>query len=353
MRFISAKATKSRLMGSLGLFIKWEINFEILSQYIILDFEGGGVSDYVSIINPSEMDHKKEIERLFGGFGSEIIDLDTNYAMSLLNYSYEETEDIEIELKNFMENTKDLKFNKVSKSELNKLLSKEIENDYEFINYILMRIISKDKEGIFYLTNKEEISETELTKINGTLLKNVINKKENSIYECEFIYEDMDGYFLSKGILEINNLELMSIKFDETYSIYDFEAFDEIKKEEYLSIYKLKNREVFEELFFKDNLHMQKCEMCEGNLYTNFKKDNDHVKENEYIINNDIKNIFYVQNNYVFVGNYDQINIKLTEQELLKKYGDYLDILEHLYFDENILFDYCESCSTDFDDFLD
>lgn len=50
MNFNFAKATNSRLMGSLGLMINWiDDENNHFCQYFLLDAEGLGLADYVSL----------------------------------------------------------------------------------------------------------------------------------------------------------------------------------------------------------------------------------------------------------------------------------------------------------------
>ena len=49
MTFDYAKITRSRLMGSMGLIIRYEENKKYIYQYFLLDGEGLGIADYVSL----------------------------------------------------------------------------------------------------------------------------------------------------------------------------------------------------------------------------------------------------------------------------------------------------------------
>ncbi|MGL5642380.1 MAG: hypothetical protein ACRDDM_08925, partial [Paraclostridium sp.] len=86
MNFIFAKVTNSRLMGSMGLIIGWEDDEDILYQYFLIDAEGLGIADYVSLRNASYEDLNKEQERLMGGLGSDRIQITKEEALSLVNY---------------------------------------------------------------------------------------------------------------------------------------------------------------------------------------------------------------------------------------------------------------------------
>ena len=64
MKFNFAKVTNSRLMGSMGLLINWERDKENIYQYFLLDSEGLGLDDYVSLKNPTKDEAYREEERL-------------------------------------------------------------------------------------------------------------------------------------------------------------------------------------------------------------------------------------------------------------------------------------------------
>ena len=135
--------------------------------------------------------------------------------------------------------------------------------------------------------------------------------------------------------------------------IFDFEVFDEISKPEFVSIYSINRVDEFLDIFYKDNPFVLKSDMENGTFFTRFNFNNDHVKENVYVINNDIKAIYYQMENEFFVGTYSDKDIKYINKILQCNYKEYLDIKEELYFEENVLYDFVESESNDFYDFLD
>lgn len=60
MKFSFAKVTNSRLMGTMGLLISWEDKQDKIVQYFLLDAEGLGLADYVSL---KILQKKKHIEK--------------------------------------------------------------------------------------------------------------------------------------------------------------------------------------------------------------------------------------------------------------------------------------------------
>ena len=63
--------------------------------------------------------------------------------------------------------------------------------------------------------------------------------------------------------------------------------------------------------------------------------------------------IYYQMGNEFFVGTYSDKDRKYINKILQCNYKEYLDIKEGLYFEENVLYDFVESESNDFYDFLD
>ena len=150
-----------------------------------------------------------------------------------------------------------------------------------------------------------------------------------------------------------DNFKIKSLLVTDKEPIYDFEVFDEISKSEFIDVYKLENKDEFLNRFYEDNPFMLKSEMEEGVFFTRFNFNNNHVKEDVYVINNDIKSIYYQLGEELFVGTYSEKDRKYINKFLLTKYKDFLTVSESYFFEENVLYDFVESGSDDFEDFLD
>ena len=92
--------------------------------------------------------------------------------------------------------------------------------------------------------------------------------------------------------------------------------------------------------------------MDEGILFTRFNFNNNHVKEKVYVINNDIKAVYYQMGNEFFVGTYNQRDRMYINKILQNNYKEFLDMKDEYYFEENALYDFVDSGSNDFEDFL-
>lgn len=359
MKFETAKITNSRLMGSMGLLIKWRDANDIIYQYYLLDAEGLGISDYTSLKNPSIEQAYKEEERLMGALGADRIVLDEKEALFLVhNYGnknayYEKPLPGDTkEYINIIQGYKPV----ISAKDIYPKIYKKITDEIEFINYITMRFIALDKESLMYYSQNKEISNMHITNINATLLKNRVTLKGKGKYISDAIYEDSDGYYTCKIAFNISKEEedfkLNSILIGEKECVYDFEVFNEISKQEYVSIYKLNNSDAFIEKLHEDNPFMLRSDMEDGTFFTRFNFDNKHVARDVYVINNDIKSIYYQIGEQFFVGTYCDRDRRYINKLLQCKYSKYLELKEELYFDENVLYDFVESGSDDFEYFI-
>ena len=360
MIFDYAKITKSRLMGSIGLIIKYDDNNNNIYQYFLLEGEGLGIADYVSLKNPTLIEVYKEEERLMGGLGENRILVKEEVALFLINHFGNKNLDYSKGLpgnyKDYIDIITDYKSN-LTINEVYPIISKKIDNEVEFINYMTMRFIARDRESLKYFSDSEEISNNHITKINGTLLKNKVTKRNEGVYISESLYEDEDGYYTCKIAFNIykekDNFKIRSLLVTSIEPIYDFEVFDEISKSEFIDIYKIKNKDEFLMEFYNDNPFMLRSEMDEGVFFTRFNFNNNHVKHDIYVINNDIKSIYYQIGDEFFVGTYSQRDRKYINKLLETKYNKYLNVCQSYFFEENVLYDFVESGSDDFQDFLD
>ncbi|WP_419726113.1 hypothetical protein [Terrisporobacter petrolearius] len=360
MTFDYAKVTKSRLMGSMGLTIKYENKDNNIYQYFLLDGEGLGIADYVSLKNPTSKEACNEEERLMGGLGDSRILVKEEVALFLINHfgnkNLEYGKELPGDTEEYIDIITKYKSN-LTLEEVYPIISKKVDNEVEFINYMTMRFIARDRESLKYFSGSEEISNNHITKINGALLKNKVTKRNEEVYISEALYEDEDGYYTCKIAFNIckekDNFRIKSLLVTDTEPIYDFEVFDEISKSEFIDIYKVKNKDEFLMEFYNDNPFMLKSEMEEGVFFTRFNFNNNHVKKDIYVINNDIKSIYYQLGDKFFVGTYSERDRKYINKLLMTKYKEYLKVDESYFFEENVLYDFVESGSDDFEDFLD
>ena len=359
MQFNFAKVTNSRLMGSMGLLICYSEGEDNIYQYFLLDAEGLGIADYVSLKNPTKEEAYMEQQRLMGGLGSDVLSISKEQAMFLIKYFGSKTIAWEKNLPGNVEEYIDI-INRYETNlkieDLYPIICKNIKDEIEFVNYMTMRFIGWDREALKYFSGSDEISNMHITNINGTLLKNTVTSKGNNKFISEALYEDEDGYYVCRIAFNIvkedDRFKISSMLVSEREGIFDFEVFDEISKEEFVTVYSIIGQSKFIDKFHKENPFLLKTEMDEGTLFTRFNFNNDHVKENVYVINNDIRAVYYIIGTELFVATYNDRDRMYINKMLQNNYKEYVSIKDEYYFEENALYDFAESGSNDFEDFL-
>ena len=331
MNFEYAKITRSRLMGSMGLITKYSDENNEVFEYYLLDCEGLGFCDYVRLENPTKQEVYMEEERLMGGLGENRIFISEDRALFLIQYfgrknlEYEKPlPDGEEYYMNIIENYE----TEVTMEEMFPILCRKVTSEVEFINFMTMRFIAWDREALRYFCENEETAYMHITNINGTLLKNTVYEKGNGRYISKPIYEDSDGYYVCKIAFNIekenDEYKVKSIFVTDKQPLYDFQVFDEISKNEFVDIYNLKEYDEFVDKFYIDNPFMMKSHLDEGTFFTRFNFNNNHVKQNVYVINNDLKAVYYVMEDKLYVGTYSKRDRDYINKLLIANYKDYI-----------------------------
>ena len=361
LKFNFAKITQSRLMGSMGMIIdSTDENGDNIKQYFLLDSEGLGLCDYVKLINPSEKKAYMEEERLMGGLGSDRIEISEEEAKFLIQHfgsrNIRYGKELAGEVEDYIDIINDFKSD-LNIYDLYPKICKEVKEEVEFVNYMVMRLVAWDREALTYYSESGEIGSMHITNINGALLKTDVTSRGNGKYVVETIYEDNDGYYFCKVALSIEKNEkgfkLNSMVVSESEPMYDFEVFDEISKEEFVDIYTVEDGDEFVEKFYEDNPFVLRSDMDEDAVFfTRFNFNNDHVKRMSYVINNDIKAIYYYLDGMFFVGTYSERDRDYINGLLKVNYKG-LEYQDSMFFEQNALYDFVESGNDDFYDFLD
>jgi hypothetical protein len=360
MKFRYAKITNSRLMGSMGLIISWDKDEHIYNQYFLLDAEGLGIADYISLENVDEHKFYMEQERLMGGLGSDRIYISKEDALFLVNQFGNKTimynKELPGEVAEYAYIIEEYK-SYITFEDIFPKICKLIENDIEFINYMTMRFIARDREALRYFCVNEDIANMHITNINGVLLKNKVISKENNKYICETIYEDNDGYYKCKLAFNIDIIDSeykirSLIVVDKQYVDHVY-VLDEMIKNEYIVVYNINDQNDFLENFYSDNPFTLKSNLENGVLFTRFNFNNNHVKKDTYLISDDIKSLYYIINNKLLVACYNERNKIYTDKILNAKYKDYIKNENEYLFKGSVLYEFVESEENDFYNFID
>jgi hypothetical protein len=354
MKFEFAKITKSRLMGSLGLHIKWQDEKETLNQFFLLDAEEDGIADYVGLRNASLKDIFIEENRLMGGLGSSIIRITKKEALNLL-YEYARI-NIKSSLSfpgDFLEYEYLLKRDTTVDEE--KLFFKTcvaISEPIEFINYMTMRLVAKDSKALRFFSSEKKPLYPEVSSKGAVLLKNTVSKMNENRYYSNAIIEDATGYYKLKlgfTIIDENPFKLRSILAGEKQLVDSESVRKEISRPEYIAHYKIQDEELVYNLK-KAYPTLYKVPFDKGDMYTKFKPHNDHVKEEEYNISDDLEAVFFTTESELVFAALDSKTYKVGFK-VLETIGG-LSLVNEFVFPYPVIYDYAESKESRFSEFL-
>lgn len=362
MEFLSAIATNSRLMGSVGLRVAWELSDGRLDQFFLLDAEGLGIADYVGIKNGDPRRLHSETERLMGGLGAERIKLTFAEAVTLIKDYAARNESYG---KPLPDNSGDFEFilnmkpAEVDAQEIFFKLCKEIETPVEFINYMVMRFVARDSEAIRYFSDNKDICEMYITKANASLLKNSVKKagRRGLGYVSRLIYEDKGEYSrctlgMSMKLVE-DRYMIAAITIGTVTRLDEAEAFDEIRREEYIGIYHVDSPDEFRDNFLYEMSHCLKSPFESGIMLTEFRLDNSHVKSPEYLISNDIASIYFITNSgQLVVANYYPQERIDADSRLLNCYREYIMLGDEFIFPASVIYEFALGGCDSFYSFL-
>lgn len=393
MNFKRAFCTNTRLMGAMMMAVEWESDISGLEAHVfLLDSEGLGIYDFFVKKDASDRELSDFYINKSSCFGGENIELEEVEALSLFAHFYDKNIRNEKEIpENLTEEMYDFYIEKLKKcsnsnnsddnndgSDSNDIscfdfakvkslsvmfnkLCKKIDSEYEFVNYMVMRFIARDREALLSFSGSDLLSNQHITEINGTFLYNHVNRKSDDRYICSTVYEDIDGYYETKLIIVIEKnvdmYNLLSIIITLNNPISEEDVFELISKQEAISVFNILDEnlsvddlDIFDKI---DNMitnlykSIQRLEYENGVLYTQYWSDNSHVDNEIYVINNDIQFLIYVDDERLYLAAYDyetQIFVENLLKSILENIVEFDGVYE---FDQNVLFDFIQSGEID------
>lgn len=355
LKFEFSKVTRSRLMGSIGLHVRWFQNDRSLNQFFLLDSEGEGIVDYIGLWNGSQKKIEREEQRLMGGLGAKKIRLTKKETLTLL-YQYgrinihchcpfpQPLEEYEYLLK------KDIT---ISEDQLFFKICTPIQQAIEFVHYMTMRFVAKDIPMLNYFSYYAQRQYDFLTNDKTTLLRNSVERVGNDTYLSNAIVEEDDGYYRLKlgfRIVYEGRYYFRTILGGRRQKLDMQTAASLLSQSEYLAIFKHKSPNL-SEILIEQMPGLYKIAFEKSILYTDFKKNNDHVKKSEYRISGDIQGLYLIKKNELIFGALEE---KAFEEGLtrLQKIGQ-LRLEDEIFSMQSILYEYAQSKSENIYDFVD
>lgn len=433
MRFIKSFCTNTRLMGTMMLMIEWSRNNKVVSHVFMLDAEGLGVSDFYSYDDLTVEERETFYKKKYGGLGGTNVNLTESEAVFLVihyinkNINYNKSlpekmskdivdfymksqgESLEQEIlqyegmccyencekdKNFKKDNQDSKNSKICQFSEKVLcgdeekqvdskrfeiilgkICKNFESDVEFVQYIIMRLVARDREALYYYSHREEVSNLFISEINGTLLYSKLEKLREGVFMSYFIYEDRNSYYQARAVV---NFEKNAVKDELTYDsnkidnihekdlsltyllrsimILEKSKIDEsyveliMEKQEMVDVYDFDTE--LEEDFVRDIIYqkfsfIQEIDFYGEILYTQYFPDNTHVEDSIYRINSDIMFNLFIRNKKLYVFSYEDECREFVHSFIVDIFVNKLKFSAGFDFESSILLDFINSDSDD------
>ena len=304
--------------------------------------------------------------RVIGGLGGYLVPINFEELIFLLKSAHKIRENFDgIELLNeydyFFNNDIRLDENHIFK--LMNRISEKIVMPEQIINYFFMRLVGGDKEGIKFLSQREIEIENffDFKGEKSTLIKNEISLLDSfenkEIYEVESLVDYKNNYMMVMSTIEVlDDGEKLSIGKVETLNnlmISSKEAFLNLNKREYIMIYNLEAEGFRNYFYFKKpelmvNIHKN------GSLYTEFNKNNDHVKSSCYYLSADIFAVYYItDSDQMIISTFKEENLDFISNFFEENgFNNYLDYEGEYEIDSSIIYEFVNSNYENFYDFI-
>lgn len=361
-KFVSSKLTNTRLMGVVGLVNTWDLMIDgkwkkEVKQIFHLDFEEYGIDGYDLIDSSEKEKYNKTLMYVTGGLGGEFVKISYEEMNAILFDCFNVCKEAAYDYKDLIEDFGFLLFSckqEYRQSYFEKS-SVEIDCDYEAINYYIMRMAGKDELGVKYLSDSLEM--VSLSKMPCTLIRNDINDlkkgKDYSNYEVKSLIDNSDGYSFVRSIISVD--ENLQIKDFEVLSIdpaSPVEAAMNLRKKEYIAVCYVD--ELNFESIFEEHMPHTMCNYHDrGQLYTEFNKDNRHVRDKIYYLSSDIYCMYYyTDESQLVVTSFKEKNLDKSLKMLEDLFGDMINVNSTFTADIPIIYDFVNSRYGDFYSFL-
>lgn len=390
--FIDAYITDTRLMGVTCLRAHWRLPENDLRthlyQFFYFDAEESGLENYESFLCESEeeaQDWLKETEnRLAGGLGGRTNAL-TERETRWLVQSYV---DFNLNHKRRLpENSTEFDFllmprMSISDVEYYVVMCKQcpiIDSAYQVINYFLMRCIGRDFAAAKLLIKNYVRTDLFSEFPAASLLRNVIDEDTDAqsgsntdyyatdedkdfgtfqtrkSYICQSLIEFSGKYFLLMTRVTLDHLKIVKYERISCFGVSIWEASLMLTAPEYVSLYEvaLDGIEVSRHTTPRLGSAMV-TEHESGRLFMMFYPHNDHVRQREYRMSDDVFGLCYVSdNNQIILASRSRQNIAALEREFAASAISPVLVLTSKYeFNHAVLSDFIHSGFDDFEEFV-
>ncbi|MBQ7703051.1 MAG: hypothetical protein IJT40_01620 [Firmicutes bacterium] len=382
-KFISAHLTNTRLMGVVGVSVCWELEENVRDtryfQFFYLDYEEFGYDTYEEVIGDESEETLMEVEkiedRLMGGLGGELREINEKELRTLLrDYIYLNHKagkmDPPASRTEHILNGETIETVAENKSLMEKECE-EIVNDFQLINYFIMRCVGSDMPAARYLTS-DFVDLRDFRNFGASTL--ILNSSELDSSEMRkrgdkdsfttgkfylvksLVENDYQAYHMESEV-EVEDLKVKSYRMLSLDKISDTEVNFMTRRDEYVALLDL---DIDPMEFSKDRVGIlrkaQETPYPAGRLFLIFNYDNDHVKEQVYRIFDDVFGMAFMTDfGELVLSSFKRENLHDIEQALLETFDQEEEIfmIARYSFSMPIVYEYVKSgFPGDFEDFV-
>ena len=390
--FAAAYITDTRLMGVVGMYVHWYLPDNVrnkeLYQLFYFDAEEHGFDNYKSLLCYGSSDDAilvaKAENTLFGGLGGKQVYITEEEACFMVQKYARFNQEHGIPLPDGQKEYDFILNRKVSLTpeEEYALMCKQctsLDSQYQVINYFLMRCYGKDFEGAKLLTKGYVRTNLFPEHKCATFLRNTIEEAPDSVsgtnsnyhvtdsdkdfgtfntlksYMCESLIEYDGNYYLIITQVTLDQLKVVKYEKVSSFKVSTAEASMMTSRGEFVTVCDLvADAPEFNRTSTKLVTKSMVTDYETGKLFMIFQPNNDHVKNQTYLLNDDVKGIYYlVDDSQLILASYSLEGIRSLEADLAEsRMSQYVVPISKYEFKEPVLFEFMNSVFDDFEDFV-
>lgn len=330
-KFKSAEATRSRLMGVIGMHITctYDDPYREIHHFLYLDAEEYGIDNYEVLFTTNREEIEERKSALFGGLGEPWVDITEKGAMYLLNFHKEINFASSLEFPEIFAESYAIKIEPVSLSEEEiaetyNAICVPINSDMQLCNYYIMRLCGMDFEMSDRLRSPEGHFDSLPVEFPAALCSNTIepDDKEDHSYICESLISVEDDFCLTVSRIKTDGKKVTYFEVTSTNAISSKEASMIMKKHDYIILTTLadnspKFREKTKKALASVFKTMTFSEYDNADFMMVFNNNNAHVNKLHYRIDNDLFGmIFYTHDGEIVISAASPIKAEMLKNKI-------------------------------------
>lgn len=386
-RFLSGIVTNTRLMGTMGMELVWEVHsssgVQILNQIFHLDAEEFGLETYFEGFGKSPTDLAVERQRMIHTLGGNPVEITEKQARFLIQAHHSINQKFHTSLPEpsahyaFLLHPQQT----LTAAEVSGLYDRicplwnSADRDNLIINYYLMRAFSGDLMGAAWLTAgaryenpgqilPDELPVCDLSGIRwsgypATLCRNVIHPQTRpGSYLCESLIEYEEQYHVHTSEIELlpEKGKVLRAETLSEFPISSPEAAMLLNRPEYITVYDIWDMsESFLDTFSQLVMLCTETIYDNGRLYTEFNETNVHVGKSTYLLNDDVHSIYFLSDTgQLILMSYRQQALHDAEFQVAMSMYPYAVVMTGRYeFRVPVLYEFINSTCASFEEFVD